>query len=64
MSARDREMRCAQTAREHADPANAAEDCRDPGREAAGLAERLHAYGTALGDLATALADDLAEQAP
>lgn len=55
---------CAQTAREQSRPAGKPADGEDPAAEVAGLAESLDAYGTALGELARALAEDLSEQAP
>lgn len=63
MSAADRDVRCAQTTREHAHPTSLSGDGRDPGDEVAGLAERVHAHAGALGDLARALAEELAEEA-
>ena len=63
MSATDREVRSAQTAREHACPASVPGDGPDVGADPVGLADRLDAYGAALSDAARALAEELAEQA-
>jgi hypothetical protein len=63
MSAADREVRSAQTAGERARPTSAAAGGGDAAAEAAGLAERLEAYGAALCDVARAVADELSEQA-
>jgi hypothetical protein len=62
MSAADREVQCPQIDRERARRASMPGDGRDLAAEAADLADRLDAYAAAVGDLAGALADELAEQ--